>query len=160
MATKKRTPHQQADVFRKTRADHSNEIAEDYVEAIAELHAEEGSCRVTRLARRLGVSHVTANRTVARLVGRDLVTTSPYQPIELTEAGKALAQTAKARHEIVLRFLIELGVPERHGECRFRGNRTPLFTPHTQSDETLLYDQETMTCPGRKDTPALRCHHS
>lgn len=112
MATKKRTPHQQADVFRKTRADHSNEIAEDYVEAIAELHAEEGSCRVTRLARRLGVSHVTANRTVARLVGRDLVTTSPYQPIELTEAGKALAQTAKARHEIVLRFLIELGVPE------------------------------------------------
>ena len=112
MATKKTTSNPEAHVFRKTREDHSNEIAEDYVEAIAELHAEEGSCRVTRLARRLGVSHVTANRTVARLVVRGLVTTSPYQPIELTESGKALAQTAKARHEIVLRFLIALGVPE------------------------------------------------
>jgi len=112
MATKKTTINPEAHVFRKTREDHSNEIAEDYVEAIAELHAEEGSCRVTRLARRLGVSHVTANRTVARLVVRGLVTTSPYQPIELTEAGKALAQTAKTRHEIVLRFLIALGIPE------------------------------------------------
>ena len=112
MATKKTTINPEAHVFRKTREDHSNEIAEDYVEAIAELHAEEGSCRVTRLARRLGVSHVTANRTVARLVVRGLVTTSPYQPIELTESGKTLAQTAKARHEIVLRFLIALGVPE------------------------------------------------
>jgi len=112
MATKKTTINPEAHVFRKTREDHSNEIAEDYVEAIAELHAEEGSCRVTRLARRLGVSHVTANRTVARLVVRGLVTTSPYQPIELTEAGKTLAQTAKTRHEIVLRFLIALGIPE------------------------------------------------
>lgn len=112
MATKKTAINPEAHVFRKTREDHSNEIAEDYVEAIAELHAEEGSCRVTRLARRLGVSHVTANRTVARLVVRGLVTTSPYQPIELTEAGKTLAQTAKTRHEIVLRFLIALGIPE------------------------------------------------
>ena len=112
MATKETTINPEAHVFRKTREDHSNEIAEDYVEAIAELHAEEGSCRVTRLARRLGVSHVTANRTVARLVVRGLVTTSPYQPIELTEAGKTLAQTAKTRHEIVLRFLIALGIPE------------------------------------------------
>lgn len=111
----------QDEAFRKTREDHSNEIAEDYVEAIAELHAQEGSCRVTRLAKRLGVSHVTANRTVARLVVRGLVTTTPYQPIELTELGKTLAQTAKSRHEIVLRFLIELGVPENTANADSEG---------------------------------------
>ena len=116
MATSKNTnpkiTQRAGEVFRKTRRDHSNEIAEDYVEAIAELESEEGSCRVTRLARRLGVTHVTANRTVARLVDRGLVTTTPYQPIELTGAGRMLAETARQRHEIVLRFLLELGVAE------------------------------------------------
>ncbi|HAW95935.1 MAG TPA: transcriptional regulator MntR [Phycisphaerales bacterium] len=110
MATNK-ADTSQGNVFHKTRRDHSNEIAEDYVEAIAQLHSEDGACRVTRLARRLGVSHVTANRTVARLVSRGLVTTSPYQPIELTDSGRRLARTAKARHEIVIDFLISIGVP-------------------------------------------------
>ena len=102
----------QDEAFRKTRLDHSNEIAEDYVEAIAQLKSEDGVCRVTKLARHLGVSHVTANRTVARLVGRGLVTTRPYQPIELTASGRTLADAARKRHEVVLRFLVELGVPE------------------------------------------------
>ena len=102
----------QDEAFRKTRLNHSNEIAEDYVEAIAQLQAEEGACRVTKLARLPGVSHVTANKTVARLVGRGLMTTSPYQPIELTNSGRTLAEAARKRHEVVLRFLIELGVAE------------------------------------------------
>ena len=55
---------------------------------------------------------MTANRTVARLASRGLVSTSPYRPIELTQSGKRLARTAKARHEVVLEFLISLGVPE------------------------------------------------
>ena len=129
MATKNMTLDQEADVFRKTRQDHSSEIAEDYVEAIAQLHAEEGSCRVTRLARRLGVSHVTANRTVTRLVARGLVTTSPYQPIELTELGKTLAETARVRHEIVFQFLVALGVPESIANADSEGIEHHCSTP-------------------------------
>ena len=85
MATKKTptnpTPHSQAETFRKTRVDHSKEIAEDYVEAIAQLQSQEGLCRVTRLARELGVSHVTANRTVENIEGLFLAADRSAMPI-------------------------------------------------------------------------------
>ena len=41
-----------ADPHRRTRRDHATETAEDYVEAIADIVDEHGSCRVVDLARR------------------------------------------------------------------------------------------------------------
>ncbi len=95
----------------EVRRAHATEIAEDYVEAIAELITSAGEARVTDLARRLGVSHVTVVRTVARLADEDLVTARPYRSIFLTDAGKALAERSRERHEIVVQFLEALGVP-------------------------------------------------
>ncbi len=100
------------DSYRKTRVDHASETAEDYVEAIDELIEQEGQCRVTTLARRLGISHVTVSRTLSRLASEDLVETEPYRPIVLTKKGHALAAWARQRHELVLNFLKALGVPE------------------------------------------------
>ncbi|MGH9724440.1 MAG: manganese-binding transcriptional regulator MntR, partial [Candidatus Acidiferrales bacterium] len=60
-------PKRQAENLSQTRREHANEIAEDYVEAIADLVAETGEARVVDLARRLGVTHVTVIRTIARL---------------------------------------------------------------------------------------------
>lgn len=87
-------------------------MAEDYVEAIADLMDTVGEARVTDLARRLGVTHVTVNRTVARLQQSGYVTAQPYRAIFLTEIGKKLAAEAKQRHEIVVKFLRVVGVPE------------------------------------------------
>jgi len=98
------------DAHRRTRRDHSSETAEDYAEAIADIVAERGLCRVVDLTRRFGVSHVTVTRIVARLVRDGLATTEPYRPIELTPRGRRVAQEAQRRHEVVLRFLIKLGV--------------------------------------------------
>jgi DtxR family manganese transport transcriptional regulator len=98
--------------FRRTRRDHASEIAEDYVETIADVIAELGSCRVRDLSERFGVTHVTVVRTVQRLERDGLITTEPYKPIELTPKGTRLADECKTRHEIVLQFLIALGVPE------------------------------------------------
>ena len=100
------------DSYQKTRVDHASETAEDYVEAIDDLIEQEGQCRVTTLARRLGISHVTVSRTLGRLVSEGLVSTEPYRPIELTEEGHALAAWARQRHELVLSFLRALGVPD------------------------------------------------
>ena len=97
--------------YQKTRHDHAQETAEDYVEAVNDLIAEQGTCRVTSLARRMGVSHVTASRIVSRLASEGLVRTAPYQPIELTQEGLRLARRAPKRHETVLQFLHALGVP-------------------------------------------------
>lgn len=96
--------------FSRTRSDHASEIAEDYVEAIADLIAELGSCRVKDLSDRFGVTHVTVVRTVQRLERDGLITTEPYRPIELTSKGSKLADECRRRHDIVYRFLISLGV--------------------------------------------------
>lgn len=97
-------PHQ------RTRKDHATETAEDYVEAIAEVLAENGVCRANDLARRFAVSHVTVHRIVTRLEEERLLTTEPYKPIQLTAKGKRMAKASRERHELVYQFLIAIGV--------------------------------------------------
>jgi DtxR family manganese transport transcriptional regulator len=99
-------------VFEKVRRDHAAETAEDYVEAVSDIIHGQGECRVKDLAAYMGVSHVTVTRIVARLQAADLLTTEPYQPIRLTAKGDRLAAASRRRHEVVLSFLLALGVPE------------------------------------------------
>jgi DtxR family manganese transport transcriptional regulator len=99
-------------LVRKTRAEHSLELAEDYVEIIAELIAATGEARNSDLARRLGVTHVTVGKVIRRLVREGLVTAQPYRSIFLTDAGRRMAEASRRRHQIVIDFLIAVGVPE------------------------------------------------
>src|SRR4051812_21050631 len=96
---------------RRTREEHAQEIAQDYVEIIAELIAATGEARVIDIARRLGVTHVTVARTIQRLQRDELVTTLPYRSIFLTPVGSKLSEESRTRHEIVVEFLESLGVP-------------------------------------------------
>ncbi len=121
----------QAEGFRLTRQAHARETAEDYVEAIAELTESIGEARVTDLAARLGVSNVTVNRTVARLQQAGYVTSQPYRAIFLTATGKKLAAESAARHDIVVRFLRTLGIPEATAQRDAEG------IEHHVSPETL-----------------------
>lgn len=95
---------------RRTRQQHAQERAQDYVEAIADLIASQGEARATDLAKCLGVTHVTVIRTVQRLQREGLVATQPYRSIFLTDSGRKLAAKAKNRHEKVVAFLEALGV--------------------------------------------------
>jgi DtxR family transcriptional regulator, manganese transport regulator len=99
-----------AEAARRTRDEHAQETAQDYVELIAELIAESGEARAIDLARRLGVTHVTVGRTIRRLQREGFVTAQPYRAIFLTPAGRRLAQESRTRHEIVVEFLESLGV--------------------------------------------------
>ena len=110
-----------SEVFRRSRRDRAVEIAQDYVEVIADLSASLGEARAVDLARQLGVTHVTVNRTVARLKKIGLVNTEPYRAIFLTEAGRKLAAECKQRHETVLAFLKSLGIPDRVAEMDAEG---------------------------------------
>jgi DtxR family manganese transport transcriptional regulator len=121
----------QAETFRRSRHDHSVETAQDYVEAIADLSASLGEARVVDLARRLGVTHVTVNRTLARLQKSGFVNTQPYRAIFLTDAGRKLADECKQRHQTVAAFLRKLGVSEKTAELDAEG------IEHHVSSETL-----------------------
>lgn len=121
----------QAQNLSQTRREHANEIAEDYAEAIADLIQETGEARVVDLAKRLGVTHATVNRTIARLQNAGYVTAQPYRAIFLTESGRQLAAACKNRHETVVAFLRSLGISERVAEMDAEG------IEHHVSPETL-----------------------
>jgi DtxR family manganese transport transcriptional regulator len=111
-STAVRTAELQARALRQTRRKHSLETADDYVEAIAELTESIGEARAVDLARRLGVSHVTVIRTVARLQRDGYTSSQPYRAIFLTKRGARLARESRERHALVVDFLRSLGIPE------------------------------------------------
>ena len=117
--------------FDRIRRAHQSEIAEDYVEMIAELITETGEARTVDLATRFGVTSPTVNATIQRLQREELVETRPYRSIFLTAAGQALADKARDRHRIVRDFLVTIGVPETIAEEDAEG------IEHHVSPETL-----------------------
>ena len=117
--------------FRQSRLARQTATAEDYVELIADLIAAQGEARAVDIARRLGVSHATVNKTLARLQRDGLVMTRPYRAVFLTEAGQLLAERSRIRHGSVVRFLRCLGVSEEMAEADAEG------IEHHVSEETL-----------------------
>lgn len=126
-----RPSSQQAESLRRSRCDHALETAQDYVEAIADLRASVGEARVTDLARRLGVTHVTVNRTLGRLQRAGFVSSKPYRAILLTDTGRRLAEECHRRHATVVAFLRSLGIAEKTAELDAEG------IEHHVSAETL-----------------------
>jgi DtxR family manganese transport transcriptional regulator len=102
--------------FQQTRAAHAGEQAADYVELIHELIERHGEARLVDIASRMGVSHVTANKTVARLQRDGLVQKRPYRAVFLTDEGRKLAEAGREKHAVVVRFLCALGV-EKEQAC-------------------------------------------
>lgn len=123
--------HKPAAAHARTRKDHAAETAEDYVEAISAIAESGQPCRVTHLAERFGVSHVTVVRIIQRLVGEGLVVTERHRPIELTPKGKRLALDCRERHDLVYRFLLAIGVSEKIAAIDSEG------IEHHVSTETL-----------------------
>ena len=111
----------QARRFGKTRTAQSTALLEDYVELIADLLAMNGEARPTDVARRLGVSHATAIKTIARLKREGLATSKPYRGVFLTPEGHELADRVRARHRLVVELLLALGVPREAAEADAEG---------------------------------------
>jgi DtxR family manganese transport transcriptional regulator len=111
----------QARRFGKARSAQSTALLEDYVELIADLLAGTGEARPTDIARRLGVSHATAIKTISRLKREGLATARPYRGVFLTASGQELAARARARHRLVVNVLVALGVPAEAAESDAEG---------------------------------------
>jgi DtxR family transcriptional regulator, manganese transport regulator len=121
----------QSQAFKRTRADHSRELAEDYVELIADIIDERGTARGTDVALRLGVANATVVKMLKRLQEMGLITQEPYRPIDLTGDGWLLAENGRKRHRIVEEFLLTLGVSESTARIDSEG------IEHHVSEETL-----------------------
>lgn len=116
-----RAASSRAERFQRVRDAHQTEMAEDYVELIADLIDEKGEARVVDLAEGLGVTMPTVNNAVQRLQRDGLVTTKPYRAIFLTERGQQLAIAARERHRLVVEMLLALGVDAMTAEVDAEG---------------------------------------
>jgi len=121
----------QAGRFGKARKARSAAMLEDYTELIADLIAINGEARTIDIARRLGVSHPTASKAIARLKRQGLATSRPYRGIFLTEAGIAMAKRVGQRHRLVVELLTAVGAPRDAAEADAEG------IEHYVSDTTL-----------------------
>ncbi|MCX8256221.1 MAG: manganese-binding transcriptional regulator MntR [Beijerinckiaceae bacterium] len=117
--------------FKQARAARRTEIAEDYVELIADLIEDGGEARQVDIASRLGVAQPTVAKMLKRLAEDGLVVQKPYRGAFLTETGQALALRSRERHRLVEQFLLALGVtPET-------ARRDTEGLEHHVSEETL-----------------------
>ena len=130
-ASDDRSPDVRAEAFQGVRAARRNELAEDYVELIAELIHSHGEARPVDIATRMGVTAPTVAKTLDRLARDGLITRAKYRSIFLTEQGRALAKECRHRHEIVLRFLLSLGLDAETAERDAEG------IEHHVSERTL-----------------------
>ena len=121
----------QAKWFTNVRKAHQSETTEDYVELIADLLEVNKEARLSDLAQRFGVSSPTASKILNRLKNEGYIESKPYRSIFLTKKGLELAKSCKERHEIVLNFLVRLGVPPEIAEFDAEG------IEHHISAETL-----------------------
>lgn len=111
-----RAPDPRAEPFQAVRAARRSELAEDYVELIAELIDGTGEARPVDIAARMGVTAPTVAKALDRLARDGLVARARYRSVFLTEAGTALARECRARHDIVVRFLVRLGLDPETAE--------------------------------------------
>jgi DtxR family manganese transport transcriptional regulator len=121
-------------------------VAEDYVEAISDILAN-GDCRAVELVARFGVSAVTVNRTLGRLQRDGYIETHAYGPIQLTSKGRKLAKFAKARHQVVLGFLIALGISEETALIDSEGMEHHVSTETLEAMKRFLSNREAMCEP-------------
>ncbi len=130
-ASDDRSPDPRAEVFQGVRAARRSELAEDYVELIAELIHDQGEARPVDIATKMGVTAPTVAKTLDRLARDGLITRAKYRSVFLTEEGEALAKECGQRHEIVLRFLLSLGLDPETAERDAEG------IEHHVSERTL-----------------------
>jgi DtxR family Mn-dependent transcriptional regulator len=83
-----------------------SESTEMYLKAMAEISIRD-AVGVARLAERLGVTHVSANEMVHKLVEQGLVTHMPYKGVTLTKKGREAASSVLRRQRLWEVFLYD-----------------------------------------------------
>jgi DtxR family Mn-dependent transcriptional regulator len=89
---------------------------EDYLEAIYELSNQKGFTRVKEIAEKLNVKPATVSEMLEKLAREGYVIYRKRLYVALTDRGKEVAKSVKERREILVKFLITLGVPKNIAE--------------------------------------------
>ena len=81
---------------------------EDYLEAIAELSETEGHAHTKEIADKLGVKMPSVTEALRQLTETEHIIYRAHQPVQLTAAGRAVANEIVLRHKVLKRFFTEI----------------------------------------------------
>lgn len=108
------------------------ESGEMYIETIYLLKTKKDKLHAIDIANELGYAKSSVSRALNILKTKEYITIAPNGEIEFTEKGSSLAQEIYERHNVLTKFLKQIGLPEEIAEtdaCRIE---------HVISKETLL----------------------
>ncbi len=89
------------------------ESLEDYLEAIAELIEVNGHAHTKEISEKLGVKMPSVSGALRQLVERGYIVYNTHYPVQLTDAGREIAERVIYRHAILKNFFSKiLGLPD------------------------------------------------
>ncbi len=89
------------------------ESAEDYLEQILMLLEKKGYARSTDIASGLNVTKPSVSVAMKKLRENGYISMGSDGMISLTDKGYAIARKIYDRHQMLTRFLVQIGVPEK-----------------------------------------------
>ncbi len=86
--------------------------AEDYLEMILMLREQKGYARSIDIAAALGVTKPSVSFAMKKLRENGYIHMSADNLISLTDKGYAIARKIYDRHQVLTKYLVQIGVPE------------------------------------------------
>ena len=147
-------PGTQVESFRQARQARRAELVDDYVELIADLIDDAGEARQVDVAARMGVAQPTVAKMLKRLAEDGLISQRPYRGVFLTEAGRALAERSRRRHQVVESFLLALGVSIETARIDAEGIEHHVSAETLAAFERFAEGRQRDEARGRPSAPA------
>ncbi|MBQ6517465.1 MAG: metal-dependent transcriptional regulator [Anaerolineaceae bacterium] len=88
------------------------ESAEDYLEMILVLKRKKGTVHSIDIAREMNFSKPSVSIAMKKLREDNLITINNHHEIDLTDAGKEIAERIYERHIVISKILMKIGVEE------------------------------------------------
>ena len=129
-----------ASIHKRVREQHLSEVSEDYLEAIYELLNQNNQVKVSDLQEVFGVSHVTVIKKLQRLQDQGYLEGTKSKQIALTEIGEEIATEAIKKHQLLKRFLMQLGVSEKQADADAEGAEHHLSQETYEAISKFLND--------------------
>lgn len=88
------------------------ESAEDYLEMILVIKRKKGAVRAIDIAREMNFSKPSVSIAMKKLLEDGLISINPGREIDLTPAGREIAERIYERHVVISEILMKIGVEE------------------------------------------------
>lgn len=120
-----------------------SQSAEDYLERIHELLESKGTAHVADIAQSLEVGQPSVTSMVQKLADEGYLHYEKYRALTLTDAGRAVAEQIRDRHEVLAGFftLFELDAETQARDIEGIEHHLSTDTLKTLADLTVFFEQ-------------------